>query len=94
MLLLVLIASWAVLVSSLALARADKELPPNTIDCVAFKKTPNGNWYVGPQTTFDIGPLKAIRLGNYLIVPHDTNTSFRGVDLYGILERKCGGSRP
>jgi hypothetical protein len=49
---------------------------------------------VGPQTTFDIGPLKAIRLGNYLVVPHDTNSSFRGVELYDVLERKCGGSRP
>ena len=65
MLLLVLIASCAVLIGSLALARGDKESPPNTIDCAAFKKTPNGNWYVGPQTTFDIGPFKAIRLGNY-----------------------------
>ena len=92
--LLVLIASCAVLIGSLALARGDKESPPNTIDCAAFKKTPNGNWYVGPQTTFDIGPFKAIRLGNYLVVPHDTNSSFRGVDLYDVLERKCGGSRP
>jgi hypothetical protein len=59
MLLLVLIASCAVLVSSLALARADKESPPNTIDCAAFKKTPNGNCYVGPQTTFDIGAAQS-----------------------------------
>jgi hypothetical protein len=88
------VASCAVLVSSLALARADKELPPNTIDCAAFKKTPNGNWYVGTRTTFDVGPLKAIGLGNYLVIPHDTNSSFRGVDLYAILERKCGASRP
>ena len=93
MLALILVASCAVLVSSFALARADTELPPNTIDCAAFKKTPNGNWYVGPRTTFDVGPLKAIGLGNYLVIPHDTNASFRGVDLYNILERKCG-SRP
>ena len=94
MLALILVASCAVLVSSLALAQADKGLPPNTIDCAAFKKTPNGNWYVGPRTTFDVGPLKAIRLGNYLVIPHDTNANFRGVDLYDILERECGGSRP
>ena len=94
MLALILVASCAVLVSSFALARADTELPPNTIDCTAFKRTPNGNWYVGPRTTFDVGPLKAIGLGNYLVIPHDTNASFRGVDLYNILERKCGGSRP
>ena len=94
MLALILVASCAVLVSSFALARADTELPPNTIDCTAFKRTPNGNWYVGPRTTFDVGPLKAIGLGNYLVIPHDTNASFRGVDLYNILERKCGGSHP
>jgi hypothetical protein len=92
--LLALIASCAVLISSFVLAQADKELPPNTIDCAAFKKTPNGNWYVGPRTTFDVAPLKAIGLANYLVVPHDTNASFRGVDLFDILERKCGGSRP
>jgi hypothetical protein len=31
----------------------------------SLQKTPNGNWYVGSQTTFDIGPFKAIGLGNY-----------------------------
>ncbi len=93
MLALLLAASCAVLFSSLAIARADKGLPPNTIDCAAFQKTPNGNWYVGPRTTFDVGPLKAIRLGNYLVIPHDTNASFRGIDLYDILERKCGSGR-
>ena len=52
MLALVLVASCAVLVSSFAQAQADTELPPNTIDCAAFKKTPNGNWYVGPSNYF------------------------------------------
>jgi hypothetical protein len=91
---LILVADCAVLVGSLALAQADKDLPPNTIDCTAFKKMPSGNWYVGPRTTFDVGRLKAIGLENYLVIPNDTNGSFRGVDLYGILERKCGGPRP
>ena len=92
MLALVLVASCTVFMSSFALARTSNELPPNTIDCAAFKKTPNGNWYVGSETIFDVGSLKSIRLGNYLIIPHDTNSSFRGIDLYDILERKCGGS--
>jgi len=90
MLALVLVASWLLLMSHLATARAEKELPPNTIDCSAFQRTPNGNWYVGPRTTFDVGPLKGIGLRNYLVIPHDTNSSFRGIDLYDILERKCG----
>jgi hypothetical protein len=94
MLAVVLVASCTVFMSGLALARTGNELPPNTIDCAAFKKTPNGNWYVGSETIFDVGSLKSIRLGNYLIIPHDTNSSFRGIDLYGILERKCGSSHP
>jgi len=90
MLALILVASCVVLMSRLALAETPKELPPNTIDCAAFQKTPNGNWYVGSRTVFDVGPLKAIGLRNYLVIPHDTNSSFRGIDLYDILERKCG----
>jgi hypothetical protein len=42
MLALIFVASCAVLVSNFALAQADKELPPNTVDCAAFTKTPNG----------------------------------------------------
>ncbi len=94
MLVLVLVASSALPMGHLALAQAGEVLPPNTIDCATFNKTPNGNWYVGPRTTFDVGPLKAISLSNYLVIPHDTNSSFRGVDLYEILERKCGGVHP
>jgi hypothetical protein len=41
-----------------------------------------------------VGSLKSIRLGNYLIIPHDTNSSFRGIDLHDILERKCGSLNP
>jgi hypothetical protein len=92
MLVLVLVAFCAIVTSNLALAQTAKRLPPNTIDCAAFQKTPNGNWYVGSETIFDVGSLKSIRLGNYLVIPHDTNSGFRGIDLYDILERKCGGS--
>jgi glyoxylase-like metal-dependent hydrolase (beta-lactamase superfamily II) len=35
------------------------------------------------------GPLKAIGFRNYLVIPHDTNSSFHGIDLYNVLERKC-----
>jgi len=87
-------AGCALLISGVALAQASKGLPPNTIDCAAFQKTPNGNWYVGSRTVFDVGSLKSVGLANYLVIPHDTNSSFRGVDLYEILERKCGGARP
>jgi hypothetical protein len=77
MLVLFLLASCVLLVSQLALAQAGRDLPPNTIDCAAFQRTPNGNWYAGRRTTFDIGPVKAIGLSNYLVIPHDTNSSWR-----------------
>jgi hypothetical protein len=54
----------------------------------------DGPPHIGSETIFDVGSLKSIRLGNYLIIPHDTNSSFRGIDLYDILERKCGSSHP
>jgi hypothetical protein len=94
MLAFIFAASRAMLMGSVALAQASKELPPNTINCAAFQKTPNGNWYVGSRTTFDVGSFKSVSLSNYLVIPHDTNSSFRGVDLYDVLERKCGGARP
>jgi hypothetical protein len=48
----IFVSSCALLISSMALAQADKELSPNTINCAAFRKTANGNWYVGARTTF------------------------------------------
>jgi hypothetical protein len=94
MLAFIFAASHAMLIGSVALAQGSKQLLPNTIDCAAFRKTANGNWYVGARTTFDVGSLKSVNLSNYLVIPHDTNSSFRGVDLYDVLERKCGGARP
>jgi hypothetical protein len=67
MLALILVASCTLLVGSFALARADTGLPSNTIDCAVFKKTPNGNWYVGPRTTFDVGHLKQSGYGIILL---------------------------
>ena len=52
MLALVLVASCAVLVSSFALAQADTELPPNTIDCAAFKKDAEWQLVCGSSNYF------------------------------------------
>jgi len=64
-------------------------LPPNTIDCSAFKKLPNGSWYVGAPTTFDIGSVKRMTLSNSTLNLNSMNLG--GANLYGVLERKCGG---
>jgi hypothetical protein len=72
-------------------AQTSGDLPPNTIECGAFVKRPNGNWYAGQPTTFDIGTTKRVTVGNQEISPRAFN--FGGTDLYTLLERKCGGSR-
>jgi len=71
-------------------AQPSNSLPPNTIDCAAFTKQPNGNWYVGAPTTFDIGSVKHMTLSQSVIDPHFMNVG--GADLYDVLNRKCGGS--
>jgi hypothetical protein len=71
-------------------AQTPGPLPENTIKCEAFKKQSDG-WYVGAPTTFDIGNMKEVTLGNTLV----TQSFMRmgGASLYDVLERKCGGSR-
>lgn len=78
------------IVSISAAAAQTNPVPENTIKCEAFKKQSNG-WYVGAPTTFDIGNVKAMTIGNQLIPPGTMRLS--GADLYEVLERKCGGTR-
>lgn len=70
-------------------AQTPAPLPENTIDCKAFQKLPDGNWYVGPPTTFDIGNVKRATMADQRIAPRFLNMG--GADLYDVLERKCGG---
>jgi len=67
-----------------------RDLPPNTIDCTAFTKLPNGNWHVGARTSFNFGNTKQI-LQNQDIRPHFL--FIRAFDFYEVLERKCGGQK-
>jgi hypothetical protein len=60
----------------------------NTIQCAAFKKMPDGTWYVGEPTMFRIGTFKKTIFTHVSIGPHFF--TFGGVDLYAVLERKCG----
>jgi hypothetical protein len=74
-----------------AIAQPTDDLPPNTINCAAFIKRPDGNWYVGRVTTFDLGTAtgtKRLALLNSVI---GRKFNIAGTNLYDILERKCGG---
>jgi hypothetical protein len=75
----------AIFVSS---AMAQTKLPKDAIDCSAFTKQPDGNWYVGPSTTFDFGSAGQMVLSYQVVPPHLFNIG--GTDLYMYLESKCG----
>lgn len=85
----VLIAYSLICAIGSATAQADDQ-PLNTIDCSAFTKTADGNWYVGAPTTFDLGNVKRMTLGNSVINPHAMRLG--GFSLFDVLERKCGAS--
>lgn len=88
----ILTASSVALNVNSALAQPTADLPPNTIICAAFTKRPDGNWYVGRATTFDLGTTigtKRLTLLNSVIGP---KFNIAGTNLYDVLERKCGGS--
>ena len=60
----------------------------NTIQCSAFKKMPDGTWYVEGPTTFRIGTFKKTTFTQQSIGPGFF--TFGKVDLYKVLEGKCG----
>jgi hypothetical protein len=76
------------LLGSIHVVAQPGDLPQNTIDCAAFIKRANGSWYVGGTTTFDFGSHKNNILARTEI--HRRYMTFDGVDLFDILERKCG----
>jgi hypothetical protein len=82
---ILLAISAAVIASGAAVAQ--NEAMPNTIDCAAFTKRPNGNWYVGSKITFDLGEVRNITLDTEEVPPHFL--SFGGTDLYNAIEQKC-----
>lgn len=71
-------------------AAQDKEtrLPENTIDCKQFKKTGPEEWMEAGTAVFDLGKIPDINLTNQPVKPR--SFKFGGIDLYPVLEAKCG----
>ena len=63
-----------------------RDLPPNTINCAAFAKLPNGDWHVGARTSFVFGRTKQV-MENQTIKPRLFFLS--AFDFYEVLQRKC-----
>ncbi len=76
--------------TSPAWARSNS-LPPNTIDCGAFDRLPDGTWRVGPPTTFDFGTVKGTILAHETIMPHLLKLG--DMDLFDVIEKKCRRAR-
>ena len=73
--------------SSAALAGAP--FPPNTLSCDGFIKRPDGNWATRPDMKpIDIGEAKGVTLSN-IIIPRGLLV-IRGVDVWELLNEKCG----
>lgn len=82
------VSAFTLSIATATAALAQGAIPPNTIDCAAFAKRPDGNWYVSAPTTFDIGDTKRTTLGPTLIRPK--SFMMGGANLYNVLEDKCG----
>ncbi len=63
-------------------------LPKNTIDCMQFKKTGPKEWVEVGTAVFDLGSIKDIHLTDQPVAPG--YFKFGGIDLYPVLEGKCG----
>jgi hypothetical protein len=84
-------AALAVL-SALALtgaASAQPTLPPNSLSCAGFTRTPVGTWAASSATApFDFGSARGVVIRNTTVTPNGVSVS--GFDLYKALEAKCG----
>jgi hypothetical protein len=78
----------ALLTGGLPLLAQDSPIPPNTIPCDAFAKKGEGIWFAKRPVTFDIGNAKNLTLDDGEIKPRSQNLG--GIDLYVLLEAKCG----
>ena len=66
------------------------QLPDNTIDCKQFKKTGPQEWIEVGTAVFDLGKIKDIHLTDQPVTPGFFK--FGGIDVYPVLEQKCGVS--
>jgi hypothetical protein len=78
----------AVLLPFAALA---KDIVPNTIDCAAFAKQPDGSWQVDGTTTFDAGAATQVTLSNKTVSHRAMDVG--GADLFDVIEAKCGATK-
>jgi tetratricopeptide (TPR) repeat protein len=77
---------------AMAAAAQNKEsrLPENTIACEQFKKTGPQEWIEVGTAVFDLGKITDINLTNQPVKPR--SFKFGGLDLYPVLEEKCGAA--
>jgi hypothetical protein len=86
----------AILVSAICFAlpamAQEKEppVPKNTIDCRQFKKTGSQEWIEVGTAVFDLGSIGDIHLSDQPVTPRAFK--FGGIDLYPVLEQKCGAA--
>jgi hypothetical protein len=66
----------------------EQRLPENTIDCRQFKKTGPQEWSEVGTPVFDLGAIKDINLTGQPVTPR--YFKFGGIDLYTVIEQKCG----
>jgi len=65
-------------------------IPPNTFSCVGFAKNPDGSWEAGDDTVpFNVGKAENIAIRNQGPIEPGWLT-VGGVDLYTLVEKKCG----
>jgi hypothetical protein len=82
--------SCALALASVADAQNENTaLPPNTIDCSQFQKVGSNAWMENGVAKFDLGSAKGVTLKETPILP-GVNNVVGGVDLYQVLETKCG----
>jgi hypothetical protein len=87
--LLILVGIFATSMAWVKGTRAeDSPLPPNTLPCDAFTKKSDGTWFATRPVTFDVGNAKNLNLDGGSITPK--SQVLGGVDLYVLLDAKCG----
>ncbi len=82
----------SVLGLSMPAAAQDKEgkLPENTIDCKQFKKSGPREWIEVGTAVFDLGKVRDINLTDQPVTPGYFR--FGGIELYAVLDGKCGAA--
>jgi hypothetical protein len=66
------------------------KLPKNTIDCSQFTKRGPQEWIENGTAVFNLGSIEDINLTNQPVTPGYYR--FDGIDVYNVLEQKCGAA--